>query len=89
MHPVLRIILGIVVLIAGFYALFSTITFVMVMMNLHPVVKNGGYTTGYVLQAAGMMAGGLALTCYFFYRAYKLLKPRKKEEPIELLGEEL
>ncbi|SJZ54295.1 hypothetical protein SAMN04488128_101651 [Chitinophaga eiseniae] len=88
MHPVLRIILGIAVLLAGLYALFSTVTFIRVMVNLHPVVKNGGYTTGYVLQAAGMLGGGLVLTTYFFYRAYKLLKPRKKEAPIEFLGEE-
>ncbi|MGN7822520.1 hypothetical protein HGH92_17630 [Chitinophaga varians] len=89
MHPVLRIILGIVVLIAGFYALYSSATFIWMMVKLHPVMKNGGYTTSYVLQSGGMLLGGLALACYFFYRAYKLLKPPKKEEPIEFLGEEL
>ncbi|QJB33293.1 hypothetical protein HF324_18890 [Chitinophaga oryzae] len=88
MHPVLRIILGIVVLMAGLYALFSTIMFIRVMINIHPVVRNGGYTTDYLLRSGGMLAGGLVLTGYFFYRAYKLLKPRKKEAPIELLGEE-
>lgn len=88
MHPVLRIILGIVLLMAGLYALFATITFIRVMVNVHPVLKNGGYTPGYVLQVAGTLAAELGLTCYFFYRAYKLLKPRKKEEPVELLGEE-
>lgn len=89
MHPVLRIILGIVLLMAGFYALFNSITFIRVMINLHPVMKNGGYTPGYILPAGGMVIGGLLLTGYFFYKAYKLLRPRKKEEPIELLGEEL
>ncbi|MBC9912164.1 hypothetical protein [Chitinophaga varians] len=89
MHPVLRIILGIVILLAGSYALFCSITFVRVMINLHPVMKNGGYTPGYIFQAGGMVAAGLLLTGYFFYKAYKLLRPRKKEEPIELLGEEL
>lgn len=92
MHPILRGILGVLLLIVGFILAIFDLAYIWQAITDNNHVMPKDVTTKVIVWAVLALVGCifLALTWFCLYKGYKLCRPRveKKKEKIEFLGEE-